>query len=248
MSRLGDSGAVRRALRGAAVAALLVAASLGAAAVAGAVGAPAAAASTVPQTTRRLNWPFSAHAPAMPTTPHASAREAPPYPLTDSTLADPHAWPNKALTSLGPCVLRVLSGDGDSIAEGESMEAAKPAHTLGLSYNCPPHVGPVIGPDYTWDPDGNLAIRSWGRYEGDGYVWREWSYYKTGELVGYLHQVWPKDMNGDPKALEEYFDREGKLLGYSVTPAIGDSATARWNGKPVSQAEFNKARSGAKTH
>src|SRR5712671_2499775 len=98
MSRSGDSGTVRRALRGAAVAALLVAASLGAAAVAGAAGAegaPAAAASTVPQTTRRLNWPFSAHAPAMPTTPHASAREVPPYPLTDSTLADPHAWPNK---------------------------------------------------------------------------------------------------------------------------------------------------------
>ncbi|MGE5177612.1 MAG: hypothetical protein ACM3PF_00815 [Bacteroidota bacterium] len=209
---------------------------------------------------RRVDWNLALHAPALPDSAHAAAREVPDYPITDASLADPHRWPEHALTGLGTCDLRVLASLGDSVQQGKALrDVATEKRTVGLSYDCPPHAGPVIGPAYTWDPSGALTVRSWGNYQGDRYVWREWHYYPTGELLGYLHQVYAKNLEGDPQSLEEYFARDGKLLGYSLArqgpavgltkpavgltkPAIGLTKTARWKGTPVSDDDFTKNR------
>ena len=205
----------------------------------------AAAAPDAAPVARRVGWNLAFHAPALPDSAHAAAREVPAYPITDASLADPHRWPERALTGLGTCDLRVLASLGDSVQQGKALrDVATERRTVGLSYDCPPHAGPVIGPAYTWDPSGALTVRSWGNYQGDRYVWREWHYYPSGELLGYLHQVYAKNLEGDPQSLEEYFARDGKLLGYSLAkqgPAVGLTKTVRWKGSSVSDEAFAKA-------
>jgi hypothetical protein len=179
---------------------------------------------------------------------HFAAAQVPAFPMGDPRLDKPENWPERMTIGGVPCVRRIHAWDDDDAIALASLKDAEPEHRLMLFYD---HAGSGWnssnagwGPRYSWNEHKKLIERIWYEPDSSRLVTHDYTYYRSGRLLGYSVRQEPRK---HPRAsakpyefLSEFFDNEGHLIaiGYEkMSPGSRDSVYA-WMGDVVPYDQF----------
>lgn len=178
---------------------------------------------------------------------HERANAVPPFAHEDSTLADPKAWPKEIELGGKRCVLQITSNNSGVGSNHKTLATLWPGDTLNLKYQCR-RAGKdlVFGPSYFWDSNGRLWARGWTEPDSAALRYSLYTTYDAGTLLGYhvsSRRLQPASTD-TLLTLSEYFDRKGKLAGFSHQMSVGKANESQWwwGGKQVSEDEWRAAR------
>jgi hypothetical protein len=100
------------------------------------------------------------------------------------------------------------------------------------------------GPTYCWRGK-RLVERYWSEAKGRGHETRDYTYYPTGQLFRYSHRETDYDprkaTRGPFELLEEFFARDGTMLGCGYAARVGSAPSSfvgYWLGTEVSGGAF----------
>jgi len=169
---------------------------------------------------------------------HIRAESLPPFPMADSLLRNPRGWP--ATRDFGGviCSLRVMAGT-DGIRTIRSLADVRRSDWWhSLKYR--DHAGRAVGPSYSWNRDGSVSERAWYGRGHDREVFSITTYRRSGEV--YMHETSSRIADGPYERIQEFFARDGRLLGFACT--LSDSGGARthlwyWAGEQVNRRDYD---------
>jgi len=173
---------------------------------------------------------------------HLNAAEVPGFPHEDKRLEKPEGWPLKMTIGGVRCVRRIHAWDDDDAVALASLEDAEADHRLMLFYD---HEGSEWnfsragwGPRYSWNEHGKLMEKLWYEPDSGRLVTHDYTYYKSGKLLGYSWRMEPRNQGLDPRSYEflsEFFDKDGRLLalGYERMNVRSRDSLYAWMGAEV---------------
>jgi hypothetical protein len=162
-------------------------------------------------------------------------------------LADPKAWP-KAMTLGGKrCILQITSSNSGVGSSHKTLATVWPGDTLNLKFQCRGGGRDLVfGPSYFWDGNGRLWARGWMEPDSSALRYVLYTTYDAGSLLGFhvSHRKFQPTSADTLLSLSEYFDRKGKLAGFSQQMSVGKSNESHWwwDGKQVSEDDWRAAR------
>lgn len=178
---------------------------------------------------------------------HERAIAVPPFAQEDSTLADPKAWAKEIRLGGKRCFLQITSNNSGVGSRHKTLATLWAGDTLNLKYQCRAAGRDLVyGPSYFWDSNGRLWARGWTEPDSSTLRYTLHTTYDGGTLLGYhvsRRKLQPTSAD-TLLSLSEYFDRKGKLAGFSHQMSVGKSNESQWwwGGKLVSEDEWRAAR------
>lgn len=178
---------------------------------------------------------------------HERAAGVPPFAHEDSLLADPKAWPAAMTLGGKRCVLQITSSNSGVGSSHKTLATVWPGDTLNLKYQ---YRGArrdlVFGPSYFWDGNGRLWARGWTEPDSGALRYVLYTTNDAGALLGYhlSSRKFQPTSTDTLLSLSEYFDRKGKLAGFSYQMSVGKISESQWwwAGMPVSEDDWREAR------
>jgi len=178
---------------------------------------------------------------------HFTAAQVPAFPQQDKRLDKPEGWPAAMTIGGVRCARRIHAWDDDDAIALASLEDMEPDTRLMLFYDHESSDWNFAkagwGPRYSWDEHGKLMEKLWFEPDSSRLVTHDYTYYKSGKLLGYSWRNEPRHQGLAPKTYEffsEFFDKDGRLLalGYEkMNPRSRDSLYA-WKGVEVPYGAF----------
>lgn len=175
---------------------------------------------------------------------HVTTSHLPHFPGEDPNALDPASWPPSMQDSTHRCVLQLRTYLRGTPYELRDVRQRKPNQSLSARYLCTargwsePH---YMGPFYVWDRNNAMVERSYRTTDGRRYQEELYQYRSNGLLWAYRHRERNEDQSGPLYVLDEYYDPDGKLAGFSVERSPPDSLmTLWWRGETVDAATFQK--------
>ena len=178
---------------------------------------------------------------------HLNSADLPPFPKEDSTLVDPHQWPDSVVFLNRWYYLDVQATQYDLAVWG-NKRVIRPGWALYLGYSrqwkTARRIGPfdlAAGPAYSWNEKGRLWRRTW--YEPDTVTYRQIGYVTRPSGTLFIYSL--AEREADPevehhlKEFAEYFGRDGELLGFSYKKT-GERSRYWWNGRPESETDWDE--------
>jgi hypothetical protein len=173
---------------------------------------------------------------------HFTAAQVPAFPSQDKRLDKPQTWPVQMTIGGVACVRRIHAWDDDDAIALQTLEDMEPNTRLMLFYD---HEGSDWnfskagwGPRYSWDEKGRLMEKLWYEPDSARLVTHDYTYYKSGKLLGFSRRNEARNQGLAPKAYEffsEFFDEDGRLLalGYEKMNAHSRDSLYAWKGAEV---------------
>ena len=176
---------------------------------------------------------------------HPTTAQIPQFPGEDPNALNPASWPSSLQDSTHRCALQLRTYVRGTPFELRDVRQRKPGQSLSARYLChsrawrEPH---YMGPFYVWDRNDALVERSYRTTDGTRYTEDLYQYRTNGLLWAYRHRERNEDqITGPVYVLDEYFDPDGKLAGFSVERSAPDSLMTRWwRGEAVDAGTFQK--------
>lgn len=178
---------------------------------------------------------------------HERAAGVPPFAHEDSSLADPKAWPATMTLGGKRCTLQITSNNSGVGSSHRTLATVWPGDTLNLKYQCPGAGRDLVfGPSYFWDGNARLWARGWTEPDLGTLRYVLYTTHDAGTLLGYhvsCRKFQPTSTD-TLSSLSEYFDRKGKLAGFSYQMSVGKSNDSQWwwDGKQLSESDWRAAR------
>jgi YD repeat-containing protein len=179
---------------------------------------------------------------------HFAAAQVPAFPMGDRRLDKAENWPATMTIGGIPCVRRIHAWDDDDAVALASLKDAEPEHRLMLFYD---HAGSGWnsanagwGPRYTWNAQRKLIERLWYEPDSTRLVTHDYTYYRSGRLLGYSVRKEPRKharISAKPyEFLSQFFDDDGKLIAIAYEKMSTDSRDSvyAWMGAVVPYDQF----------
>jgi len=179
---------------------------------------------------------------------HPTAAQVPAFPMEDRRLEKPAGWPSVMTIGGVSCVRRIHAWDDDDAVALASLEDAEEEHRLMMFYDHEAsgwnsaNVG--WGPRYSWNQDRKLVERIWYEPDSTRLITHDYTYYRSGRLLGYSWRSEPRrhtQLSGRPyEYLSEFFDKDGSLIavGYEKMSSRSRDSVYAWMGALVPYDEF----------
>ena len=172
---------------------------------------------------------------------HLTTAEVPAFPMDDRLLASPSTWPATMTIGGHEVVRKIFAWDGALGAELTTLKGRQSGTRLVLSYrkaDSDDEDDVTVGPRYSWNAHGQLSERIYYEPNRKRLVTHDYTYYKSGKLLGYSWRTEPRHQGLAPKAYEffsEFFDEDGRLLalGYEKMNAHSRDSLYAWKGAEV---------------
>lgn len=179
---------------------------------------------------------------------HHTSAYVPPFPLDDSPYFKTRNWPDTLTVAGRRAVRRIRAvGPGPTDAFVKTLREVRPGMRVTLFYDVPetrespPTKG--WGPWYSWDERNRLREKIWYEPDSSRLVTHDYTYYKSGRLLGYSWRSEPRHQavsDYSYEYLSEFYDSEGQLLAvaHERKDPSGLTSIFTWNGAPVNFDEF----------
>lgn len=175
---------------------------------------------------------------------HPTAGLLPPFPHESPEALDPSRWAPTASDSGRVCVLELRTYVRGTPVNLPDIRRRKPGQSLSARYLCGSRAwrGPrYAGPFYVWDGNNALVERSYRETDGTRYREDLYQYRGNGLVWAYRHRERNEDQSGPVFMLDEYYDPDGTLAGFSIERSAPDSLSLRWRrGGAVEEEAFRK--------
>ncbi len=193
-------------------------------------------------------WTREALPPSIRERVHFAAVQVPAFPMGGPRLDKPENWPESMTIGGIRCVRRIHAWDDDDAVALASLKDAEPEHRLMLFYA---HAGSGWnsatagwGPRYTWNAQKKLIERLWYEPDSTRLVTHDYTYYRSGRLLGYSVRKEPRKhsrVSAKPyEFLSQFFDKNGKLIAiaYEKMSAGSRDSVYAWMGAVVPYDQF----------
>lgn len=221
-----------------------LAAALTVACLAALSGACLAASPPVPPPPGRTEGEFAAVPESVRALLHPSTALLPAFPNESPAALDPSRWAPSVRDSDRVCVLELRTYVRGTPVTLSDIRQRKPGQSLSARYLCGSRAwrGPrYAGPFYVWDGHDALVERSYRVTDGTRYREDLYQYRGNGLVWAYRHRERNEDQSGSFFMLDEYYDPDGKLAGFSMERTAPDSLALRWRrGAVVEDEAFRK--------
>jgi len=178
---------------------------------------------------------------------HHTADYVPPFPMVDRQFLKARDWPDTLIIGGVRTVRRIHASGGDRIVALRSLKDVNPGQRVTLFYDVPEthwsEARAGWGPRYSWSARGRLEERIWYEPDSSRLVTRDYTYYKSGRLLGYSWRSEPRNQQGSDFAYEylsEFFDTDGQLIAvaHEKKDPSGEVSLFAWKGEAVTFDEF----------
>jgi hypothetical protein len=175
---------------------------------------------------------------------HPTTAQLPPFPGENPAALDPGSWAPSASDSDRVCALELRTYVRGTPVNLRDIRQRKPGQSVSARYLCGSRKwrGPrYSGPFYVWDGNNQLTERSYRTTDGSRYRDDLYQYRGNGLLWAYRRRERNEDQTGPGLTLDEYFDPDGRLAGFSLEKTAPDSLVVRWRrGARVEEEAFRK--------
>jgi hypothetical protein len=203
-----------------------------------------AAAAPVPPPPGRTEAGFDTVPGAVRALLHPTTALLPAFPNESPEALDPGRWAPSVRDSDRVCVLELRTYVRGTPVTLSDIRQRKPGQSLSARYLCGSRTwrGPrYAGPFYVWDGHNALVERSYRVTDGARYREDLYQYRGNGLVWAYRHRERNEDQSGPFFMLDEYYDPDGKLAGFSIERTTPDSLALRWRrGAVVEDEAFRK--------
>lgn len=175
---------------------------------------------------------------------HPSTAHLPPFPGENPGALVPGSWAPSARDSDRVCALELRTYVRGTPVNLRDIRQRKPGQSVSARYLCGSRKwrGPrYAGPFYVWDGNNRLIERSYRTTDGSRYREDLYQYRGNGLLWAYRRRERNEDQSGPGLTLDEYYDPDGRLAGFSLEETAPDSLAVRWRrGARVDEETFRK--------
>src|SRR5687767_5587343 len=177
---------------------------------------------------------------------HHTTAYVPPFPVNDHQFLRAKDWPETMTIGGVRTVRRVHALSSDKSIALKSLKDARPGWRVILFYDLPEtHWNTATagwGPRYTWDTKQRLAERIWYEPDTARLVTHDYTYYKSGRLLGYSWRSEPRNQSAPDytyEYLSQFYDAEGQLVAVAHEKKGPEPRSLyAWKGEEVSFDEF----------
>lgn len=173
---------------------------------------------------------------------HPTAAQLPPFPGENPAALAAASWAPSVRDSDRVCVLELRTYVRGTPVTLSDIRQRKAGQSLSARYLCGSRTWRApryAGPFYVWDKDDNLVERSYRATDGSRYREELYQYRGNGSVWAYRHRERNEDQTDPSFMVDEYYDRDGTLAGFSVERTGSDSLSVhRRRGAPVEAEAF----------